>query len=131
MQEDETAAESKVGNYSAETNRSRCLRARLFRSLSKVSNYAQASCISKAALKYFQVTIQRHGRTFPWAFGHTNGSGQDFVHVRPSTIRRNAALDDLQPLYVSDTNNKKKPTSLYTTVANLSYASAVANAVGL
>jgi hypothetical protein len=36
----------------------------------------------QVALKYFQVTIQRHGRTFPWAFGNTNGSGQDFVHGR-------------------------------------------------
>jgi len=36
----------------------------------------------QAALKYFQVTILRHGRTFPWSFGHTNGSGQNFVHGR-------------------------------------------------
>jgi hypothetical protein len=42
-------------------------------------------------------------------------------------IRRNAALDNLQPLYVLDTNKKNQPTSSYTTVANLSYASAVAN----
>ena len=88
----------------------------------------------QAALKYFQVTIQRHGRTFPWAFGHTNGSGQDFVHGRTTRNVYDLVRSVVTPRSITCNPctfqtpiKKNQPTSSYTTVANLSYASAVAN----